>query len=245
MPEKLAPDILLTTFSIVARCDRTGMLGGAASTAIPGVGSLCLHVRAGAGAVATQSRVNPYLGIDALSLLGRGLSARDAVERVIAGDERRAVRQLGAVDARGGSSAYSGEECPAWFGHLVGDAYSIQGNTLVGGETLRAMAAAFDESAALDLPERLMRALEAGQAAGGDRRGRQSAALYVVSGEEYPYVDLRVDVSADPVAELRRVFEIAKRQLLPLIETLPTREEPAGRIDPKVTALLSKPPADR
>ena len=160
-------------------------------------------------------------------------------------DPLRQVRQLGVVDAQGRDAVYTGSDCPAWAGHLTGSGYTVQGNTLTGEGTIAAMAQAFEADPGADLPERLMRALEAGQAAGGDRRGRQSAALYVVGREEYPYLSLRVDAHAEPVAELRRVLEIARAQLLPLVETLPTRGDPAGRIDPQVTAMLARPPADR
>ena len=237
--------LLATTFSIAARCERTGLLGAAVSTAVPAVGALCTFVRAGAGAICTQSRVNPYLGIDGLTLLAAGWTAPEALEAVLRRDPLREVRQLGVVDAQGHGAVHTGSDCPAWAGHRAGSGYTVQGNTLTGEGTIAAMAHAFEADPGADLPERLLRALEAGQAAGGDRRGRQSAALYVVGREEYPYLSLRVDAHAEPVAELRRILEIARAQLLPLVETLPTRADPAGRIDPQVTAMLARPPADR
>ena len=215
------------------------------STAVPAVGALCLFVRGGAGAICTQSRVNPYLGIDGLTLLAAGWMASDALEAVLRRDPLREVRQVGVVDAQGRGAVYTGGDCPGWAGHRTGSGHTVQGNTLAGDDTIAAMAQALEADRGADLPERLMRALEAGQAAGGDRRGRQSAALYVVGREEYPYLNLRVDAHAEPVAELRRVLEIARAQLLALVETLPTRGDPAGRIDPQVTAMLARPPADR
>ena len=221
------------------------MLGAAVSTAVPAVGALCTFVRAGAGAICTQSRVNPYLGIDGLTLLAAGWMASEALEAVLRRDPLHEVRQLGIVDVQGRNAVHTGSQCPAWAGHRTGRGYTVQGNTLTGEGTIAAMAEAFEADPGADLPERLMRALEAGQAAGGDRRGRQSAALHVVGHEEYPYLSLRVDAHAEPVAELRRILEIARAQLLPLVETLPTRADPAGRIDPQVTAMLARPPADR
>ncbi|MGH8544569.1 MAG: DUF1028 domain-containing protein, partial [Gammaproteobacteria bacterium] len=197
----------LNTFSIAARCARTGMVGVAVSTAVPGVGGICPFVRAGVGAVSTQSWVNPYLGIDGIGLLAEGLGAQAALDRLIADDPGRDVRQVGIVDRNGESAAWSGKDCTPWFGHITGPDYAVQGNMLVGEPTIQAMAAAFERAAGLDLPERLLVVLEAGQAAGGDKRGRQSAAIKVMLREEYPYLDLRVDEHRHPVAELRRVFE--------------------------------------
>lgn len=217
------------TFSIVGRCPRTGRLGVAVSTKVPAVGMLCPFARPRVGAIATQSFVNPYLGPDGLDLLARGHSAQETLDRLVADDPGRDVRQLGIVDALGRSAAFSGRACVGWFGHQTGDQFAAQGNMLVGAETVDAMAAAFVANEATDLPERLLRALEAGQAAGGDKRGRQSAALYVVDRETaYASLDLRVDEHPDPVAELRRVFGVAEEQLVPFIARLPTRENPLG-----------------
>ncbi|MCW5716053.1 MAG: DUF1028 domain-containing protein [Bauldia sp.] len=234
----------LNTFSIAAGCRESGMFGVAVSTAMPAVGANCPFVRAGVGAIATQSWVNPYLGIDGLHLLAKGLSADETIARLIANDPRAHLRQLGVVDRQFRSAAYSGEGCTGWYGHLTGDGFAAQGNMLTGPEPVRAMADVFTATAG-DLPERLMSALEAGQAAGGDRRGKQSAALLVAASEEYPYVDLRVDEHQEPVKQLRRVFEVAKRQLLPFVRTFPTRRNPAGYDDPDVLAIIGKPPAER
>ena len=222
------------TFSIVGRCAETGRLGVAVSTAVPAVGMLCPFARPGVGAIATQAFVNPYLGPDGLDLLAQGLTAQETLDRLVAGDPGREVRQLGVVDAQGRSAAFSGRGCTGWFGHQNGENYSTQGNILVGEETITAMAAAFAAHADEDLPERLLRALEAGQAAGGDKRGRQSAALYVVDRETaYAYVDLRVDEHPDPVVELRRIFEVVKARQLAFIRRLPTRDNPMGGMTPE------------
>ena len=163
----------MNTFSVSARCQKTGMLGVAVSTAVPGVGGICPFVKPGVGAVATQSWVNPYLGIDGLKLLEQGKTAQEALDTLIAADPGRDVRQLGIVDAAGRSAAWSGAQCTNWFGHITGPDFSVQGNMLVGERTIQAMAEAFTASAGLTLPERLMAVLEAGQSAGGDKRGRQ------------------------------------------------------------------------
>jgi uncharacterized Ntn-hydrolase superfamily protein len=235
----------LNTFSISARCAETGMLGVAVSTAVPGVGGICPFVRPGVGAVSTQAWVNPYLGHDAIGLLARGKSAEETVNSLIEADPGRAVRQLGVVDARGRSCAWTGEDCVDWAGQRTGPDVSVQGNMLMGGETIEAMFEAFAATAGTELPERLVRVLEAGQAAGGDKRGKQSAAVLVYDKELYPYLDLRVDEHYDPVGELRRVFEIAKKQYLPFVVGMPTRENPLGALGEEVTEMLLRGPAER
>jgi len=235
----------LNTFSIAARCARTGMLGVAVSTAVPGVGGICPFVCAGVGAVSTQSWVNPYLGIDGIKYLSEGMSAKQALDKLVEDDPGRDVRQLGIVDKNGESAAWSGAQCVTWFGHITGPNFSVQGNMLVGEETVSAMTEAFQGSEALDLPERLIVVLEAGQAAGGDKRGRQSAALSVYYQEEYPYLQLRADEHRHPVAELRRVFEVARHQLLPFMEGMPSRDNPLGDLPDEVTKTLMTPPPFR
>lgn len=221
------------------------MFGVAVSTAVPAAGPLVTFAKAGVGAVATQSWVNVYLGIDGLGLLGQGLSAEETLRRLVEGDEGRDVRQLGVVDREGRGASWSGPACTDWFGHRTGQDYAAQGNMLVGEATVQAMGDAFERESAMELPERLLVALEAGQAAGGDKRGRQSAALYVVHRQEYPLVDLRVDEHPYPVAELRRVFEIARHQLFPFLSGLPTREHPLGQLDSNTSDMLLTPPPDR
>lgn len=235
----------VNTFSIAARCARSRMLGVAVSTAVPGVGGICPFLRPGVGAISTQSWVNPYLGIDGLELLGQGMRAQAALDKLMADDPGRAVRQVGIVDRDGGSASWSGDDCTPWFGHITGTDYAVQGNMLVGEPTIQAMAAAFESTESLSLPERLLVVLEAGQGAGGDKRGRQSAALQVFHKEAYPYLDLRVDEHAHPVAELRRVFEVARHQLLPFVDGMPTRDDPLGNLPDAITKTLLTPPPYR
>jgi uncharacterized Ntn-hydrolase superfamily protein len=233
------------TFSIVARCPRSGMTGVAVSTAVPAVGAICAFGAPGVGSIATQSWANPYLGIDGVELLRQGLSAPEVLEKLISEDPGRDMRQLGIVDGHGHVAVYSGAKCTSWFGDITGPGYSIQGNMLTGGETLDAMRDSFDSTVALSLPERLVSALEAGQSVGGDKRGRQSAALKVYAAEEYPYLDLRVDEHPEPVTELRRIYEVAQRQLVPFIAMMPTRNDPIGGHDPEVEQFILLSPQER
>lgn len=233
------------TFSIVAHCPRTGMLGVAVATAVPAVGSMCPFVQSTTGAVSTQSWVNPYLAIDALAAIAAGASGPSALDAVLAADLGRDTRQIGLVDAQGRSAAWSGADCTPWFGQIVEPHFAVQGNMLVSGRTIESMADAFRSSEASDLAERLLLALEAGDAAGGDRRGRQSAALKVHGVEEYPWLDLRVDENPDPVPELRRVYRIARLQLLPFVQGMPKRTDPSARAPDTVVQLLGLSPPDR
>jgi uncharacterized Ntn-hydrolase superfamily protein len=199
----------LSTFSVTARCPRTGELGIAVSTCEPSVGWIVPFVRAGVGAIASQARSNPYFGIDGLRLLAAGQSASQALATMLTADapEDRDQRQLAIVDRDGETAAYTGERCRPWAGHRVGEGVVVAGNLLVGAETVDAMLARFAALPEETLSERLVAALEAGQAAGGDRRGRISAALLVAKEGEWPWIDVRVDSHTDPVPELRRIFE--------------------------------------
>lgn len=235
----------LNTFSIAARCPRTGMLGVAVSTAVPAVGALCPHVRRGVGAASTQAWVNPYLGFQAIDRMAAGEAAQPALQAVLAGDAASAVRQLGVVDAQGGSAAWTGDECTPWAGHRTGPGYAAQGNMLTGPEVIEAMEASFLATETLELAERLLLSLEAGQAQGGDKRGEQSAALLVHHEEDYPWVDLRVDEHAQPVVELRRVWGIFLLQVRPFLAGMPRRGAPAGPIPEAVTRMLLRPPPHR
>jgi uncharacterized Ntn-hydrolase superfamily protein len=233
----------LNTFSIAAHCERSGMLGVAVSTAVPAVGGICPFIAPKCGAVSTQSWVNPYLGIDGIALMTKGMSAQAALDKLIADDPGRDVRQVGIVDKTGKSAAHTGQNCVPWAGHLTGMNFAVQGNMLAGSSTVEAMAAAFERAKELELPERLIVVLEAGQTAGGDKRGRQSAAVKVYWKEDFPYLDLRVDEHRHPVAELRRVFEVARHQLLPFVIGMPSRKDPLGSLPESVTKmLLTSPP---
>ena len=203
----------VTTFSIVAADLATGDLGIAVASKFLACGAVVPWASAGAGAVATQSFANTAYGPDGIGMMRDGLSADETLQRLIAADPDRDLRQVGLVDARGGAAAHTGPGCHAWAGHHVGDGFACQGNILVGRDTVDAMAAAF-RSAKGDLADRLVSALAAGDAAGGDRRGKQASALYVVrpkggyGGMNDVLVDLRVDDHAAPVTELRRLLDL-------------------------------------
>jgi uncharacterized Ntn-hydrolase superfamily protein len=200
------------------------MLGVATSSKALAAGSMVPYVRQGVGAIASQSFVNPYLGIDGLELLAHGLPAERVIERLIEGDPGRDLRQVGIVDKEGRVAAYTGARCIPWAGNIAGGGYVCLGNILVSEDVVVAMGTAYEQSQDEELPERLLQALEAGQDAGGDRRGRQSAGLYVVGDEGYALVDLRVDDHDDPIQELRRVFEVWKVEERPWAEFNPRRD---------------------
>lgn len=216
------------TFSLVAKCRRTGQFGIAAATAMPAVGKLLTHAFAGAGAVATQARINPYLGIDGLEHLRKGLAAEAVIEMLKQEDPRMDLRQVAVVDAAGRTAAWTGEGCPGFAGHHQGDGFSVQGNRLAGPRVLQAAAETFTSLFDRPLDERLVHALAAGDAEGGDRKEERSATIYVVDTEEYPLWDIRVDEHERPIEELRRLHEIFRTDLLPQIKRMPSRANPAG-----------------
>lgn len=226
------------TFSIAAHDPRSGMFGVSVSTKVPAVGAITNYARAGVGAIVTQARANPLFGLDGLNILQQGYGAEKTIRALLASDHEPERRQLLVVDSSGRAAAHTGEGCDPWRGHRTGENYAVAGNLLVGEDTINAMAETFESTVGEWFPERLVRALEAGQAAGGDKRGRQSAAVYVVHHEPYSYLDLRVDEHPDPVAELRRIFEVVKTDLMPLVERLPTRANPEGNLGPELRGTV-------
>ena len=204
-----------STFSIVARDSETGDLGVAVSSKFLAIGAVTPWGKAEVGAVATQAWINIRYGPLGLAMLEQGLSAQEALKSLISGDPQHVQRQVGLVDSRGQAVAYTGQECHEWAGHVVGKGYACQGNMLAGETVLDAMVKAFESSTG-GLWDRLMKSLEAGQKAGGDRRGKQSAALLVVrkeggyGGTSDRLVDLRVDDHPAPVAELKRLLKLHK-----------------------------------
>lgn len=202
------------TFSIVARDPATGAVGGAVSTARLAVGNRVLQVAFGVGGVASQANTNPMLATDALERLRRGATAREALDAALQADEKREERQLSVISVQGTQAAFTGSKPDDFKGHILGKDVVVAGNILVGRETLEAMVAAFETTQG-PLADRIMAALEAGQKAGGDRRGKISAAIVVQN--EAPgtsgyarNIDLRVDSSKDPVGELRTLFDAYK-----------------------------------
>jgi len=201
------------TFSIVALDAKTKALGVAVSTAVPAVGSVVPHVESGVGAIATQAQTNVFYGKEGLKLLKEGLSPQRALETMLQNDPDREKRQVIIIDAQGRTASFTGKENVEWKGHMVGKDCIAAGNTLAGSRVVKAMMQTFEATEG-ELAERLLKALEAGQEAGGDKRGRMSAALLVVGerwiSETRPLLDLRVDAHYDPVTELRRVYTVSR-----------------------------------
>jgi uncharacterized Ntn-hydrolase superfamily protein len=218
------------TWSIIAR-DASGAFGIAIASKFFAVGALCPHIRTGVGAVATQALVNPLYGAPALDGLARGLAPERIIEQLTAPDEGRAHRQLHLIGADGRTAAYTGASCVDWCGHTQGEGFSVAGNMLAGPQVIEATAAAYQANAALPLAERLIAALAAGDAAGGDKRGKQAAALRIHTTEDYCALDIRVDDHAEPIQELQRLYQKSLERFQPFTACLPSRERPAGITD--------------
>jgi uncharacterized Ntn-hydrolase superfamily protein len=222
------------TWSIIARDSSTGRFGIAVATRFFAVGARVPHIAAGIGAVATQALVNPYYGIDGLTLLRAGKSPQQAIDLLKAGDSGHASRQVHLMDAGGRIAAYTGRECLDWCGHVEGEGFSVAGNMLTGAGVVEDTAATFAANARLPFAQRLIAAMRAGEAAGGDRRGKQSAALLIHGSEEWSELDLRVDDHADPLGELERLEGVSRERWVQFRRFLPTRENPAGVTDRNV-----------
>jgi uncharacterized Ntn-hydrolase superfamily protein len=219
------------TWSIIARDDSTGQIGIAVATRFFAVGARVPHIAAGIGGVATQALVNPYYGIDGVKLLREGRKPRNIVETLIAADSGHESRQLHIMDANGQIAAFTGRDCVDWCGHIEGNGFSIAGNMLAGGRVLDDTAKAFLTNAKLPFAQRLIAAMRAGEAAGGDKRGKQSAALLIYGEEEWSNLDLRVDDHADPLSELERLEAVSRERWVHFRKYLPTRQNPAGVTD--------------
>lgn len=221
-------DPQIHTFSIVARDPQTGEIGVAVASKFLAVGSIVPWAKAGIGGIATQSWAKTSFGPDGLKMLAEGKSAQEVLDALLEHDDNREWRQLGIVDNQGNSAAFTGKKCETFEGHITGEGYTVQGNMLEGPEVLDAMSIAF-QYARGDLAARLLSALVAGDEAGGDRRGRQSAAIYIVrekgsyDGLIDKYIDLRVDDHERPVAELQRLLALHR---LFLGETDPNKLRP-------------------
>ena len=219
------------TWSIIARDNATGQFGIAVATKFFAVGARVPHIAGGIGAVATQALVNPYYGIDGVTLLRAGNSPQDIVAALLAADDGRESRQLHIMDAKGRIAAHTGKECVDWCGHRAGEAFSIAGNMLAGAHVLEDSAKAYVANRDLSFAQRLITAMRAGEAAGGDKRGRQSAALLIHDTEEWSALDLRVDDHDDPLAELERLEHVSRERWTHFRQFLPTRQNPAGITD--------------
>jgi uncharacterized Ntn-hydrolase superfamily protein len=238
-------DPVVATYSIAA-CDLEAKEWGVAvQSKFLAVGSVVPWAEPEVGAIATQAWANPSYGPNGLALLRKGLSASEVVERLTAEDEGRDDRQLGVVDAHGASASWTGRRCNDWAGHHTGAGYAAQGNILVGEETVAALATTFEANSVLPLANRLLECLTAAQAAGGDRRGQQSASLLVVrkdggyAGLSDVLVDLRVDDHERPVSELRRLCSLHHRLfgISPREDWLPLEGELRAEVDERLSRL--------
>ena len=217
------------TWSILAR-DAQGNFGVAIASRFFAVGALCVHTQRGVGALATQALMNPLYGARGLQLLAAGQPAAEVVRALTGADEGREHRQLHVLPAAGPAAAHTGASCIDWCGHRQFADFSVAGNMLAGPQVLEATAEAF-VAARGPLAERLLAAMAAGEAAGGDKRGKQAAALLVFTTEDYCALDIRVDDHAEPLQELRRLYDKSLERYQPFSTFLPSRRSPAGVTD--------------
>src|SRR5262245_20966275 len=219
------------TWSIIARDKNTGQFGIAVATRFFAVGALAPHLKSRVGAIATQALVNIFYGTEGLRLLERGAGAREVVAAVVAADAGRDHRPVHVIDAKGGIAVHTGKSCVDWCGHLSGDGFSVAGNMLADADVIKDTAAAYANNAALPFPRRLIAAMRAGEAAGGDKRGKQSAALVICGDQEWPDLDLRVDDHLDPLAELARLEKVSRERFVHFMRMLPSRRDRVGMTD--------------
>jgi uncharacterized Ntn-hydrolase superfamily protein len=225
------------TWSIIARDKATGCFGIAVATKFFAAGARVPFIAAGVGAIATQALVNPFYGTRGLRLLRDGKPADAVVNALIAEDDGRDHRQVHIIDANGRIAAHTGTECIGWHGHVAGDGFSIAGNMLVGAAVLDQTASAYQAGKALPFPCRLVAAMLAGEAAGGDKRGKQSAALLIYGEEEWSDLDLRVDDHPEPLAELERLERVSRERWMSFRRFLPGRRDPVGVTDRSIIEM--------
>ena len=219
------------TWSIVAHDPNADAFAVAVATKAFAVGASCPFVRTGVGAVSTQSMTNRYLGPAILDGMARGLAPGAAIEGALAGDEGRGIRQVHAVDRHGRTAAWTGGNCVDWCGSGSADGISVAGNMLAGEAVVAATVASWKAHPALPMPDRLMAAMLAGEAGGGDRRGKQSAAMVMVTTEDFPDLNLRVDDHDEPLHELQRLLSIWKVEGVSRLGTAPSKANPSGLVD--------------
>ncbi|MDN5567551.1 MAG: DUF1028 domain-containing protein [Paracoccus sp. (in: a-proteobacteria)] len=222
------------TWSLIARDRATGALGIAVASRFFACGALVPHVGHSA-AFATQAFVNPVWGTEGLRRLQAGETATQVLADLVARDAGAAQRQAHLLDTDGHGAAHTGDQCIDWAGHLAGDDWSVAGNMLAGPQVLQETARVFQETTALDFPERLLAAMMAGEAAGGDKRGRQAAGLRIHRGQDHPWLDLRADDHADPLAELSRLLRVARERYLYVADIMPTAQQFSGAPDRSAT----------
>jgi uncharacterized Ntn-hydrolase superfamily protein len=210
------------------------LVGAAAATRFFAVGARVPFVAGRIGAIATQALVNPYYGIDGLKLLSAGGRPADVIGAVTAGDPGACHRQLHMVDAQGRTAAHTGSSCLPWSGHIYEDGVSVAGNMLTGARVLQDTLAVYRDNLHLPFASRLVAAMRAGDDAGGDRRGRQSACLIIFGADEWSALDLRVDDHPDPLSELERLERVSRQEWMIYRQFVPTRTNPEGVTDHSV-----------
>jgi len=229
------------TWSIIAHDDATKRTGIVVASKFFAVGALVPHIKAGVGALASQALINPYFGARGLALLERGVPAETVLAELVGSDQGRANRQLHVMDGNGNFAAYTGVAAIDWCGHELRPGYSVAGNMLAGPAVLAETVRSYEANAALAFSQRLIAALVAGEAAGGDKRGKQSAALLIHDAEDYPLYDLRVDDHPEPLAELARLEEVARQRWLHFRRFMPSRQHASGLLDRgQLEALIAK-----
>jgi uncharacterized Ntn-hydrolase superfamily protein len=221
------------TWSLVAR-DASGAFGVAVASRFFAVGALCPGISAGRGALSSQALMNPLYVRDALALFDEGLDGPSVIARLVQSDTGRDVRQVHAIDAQGRTAAHTGRSCIEWCGHRAGEGYSLAGNMLAGPQVLEATARSYEANASLPFARRLIVALQAGEDAGGDKRGKQAAALRIHTTESHPFLDLRVDDHAEPLMELARLYEVSLERYQPFWSCLASSADPVGITDRNV-----------
>src|SRR6478736_9211118 len=215
------------TWSIIAHDSATGCFGIAVATKFFAAGARVPFIGAGIGAIATQALINPFYGTKGLRLLREGMTANEVVKELVAADEGRDHRQVHLIDASDRIAAHTGTACIGWHGHLAGEGFSVAGNMLVGAGVLNQTANTYRTGEALPFPRRLVAAMLAGEAAGGDKRGKQSAALMIYGEEEWSDLNLRVDDHTDPLAELERLEQVSRERWVHFRQFMPTRRNAA------------------
>ncbi|MEL6220427.1 MAG: DUF1028 domain-containing protein [Pseudomonadota bacterium] len=218
------------TYSIIARDEATGHLGIAVASRFFAVGALVPHLAGDVG-VATQAFVNPMWGVEGAAMLAQGLPATEVLATLIARDAGETQRQCHMIDRNGAVAAHTGAACVDWAGHIADHDVSVAGNMLTGPEVIEATRDAWLSTSDQAMPDRLLTAMRAGEVAGGDKRGRQSAALVITRGEPYPWLDLRVDDHGDPLTELGRLLAVARERFVYFAENMGTRARFEGTTD--------------
>ncbi len=226
------------TWSILARDPETGFYAMGIASRFFAAGAICMFSGGAQGAAFSQALPNPELGHRALGLLREGHTAASAIEMLVAMDRGIDQRQLHVIDATGATAAHTGANCVDWCGDVAAPGVSVAGNMLAGRQVVEATLAAWRDNPDLPMADRIIAAMQAGEDAGGDKRGKQCAALRIQGPEVYPRLDIRVDDHAEPLDELRRLYAVACERFIPFSAGMPRRERPYGILDRAITEQI-------